>query len=153
MRRWVVGLALLATSVAAAAGDTEDKAEQILRQPLKDIGIVSEKAPALLAAAVESPYTLSGLRNCRDYRRAVNELTEVLGPDIDAKDEKGQPLHGRLAEAGGRSVVNALIPFRGLVREATGAAENDRRLQRALIAGGARRSFLKGYASARGCKL
>lgn len=150
-------LLLLATPATAQErrGESkfEDKAEEIVRQPLKDVGVMREKAPELLRTAQRAPYSLAGLNGCRDYGRAIGELDAVLGPDIDAVDEKGDPLPGRLTEAGAKTLVNALIPFRGLVREASGAAEADRKIRAALVAGTARRSFLKGYAQARGCRV
>ncbi len=114
---------------------------------------MKEEAPAILLAARADPYGLSGLRQCRDFRRAIGELDEILGYDVDATGPEGEPLPGRLAEAGAKAVVSSLIPFRGLVREATGAASTDRELREVLVAGTARRSFLKGYAKARGCKI
>ena len=53
----------------------------------------------------------------------------------------------------GRTVVNSLIPFRGLVREISGAAPAERRLNAAIQASFARRGFLRGVATGRGCKL
>lgn len=148
-------IALISASAATAQQprNGEERAEAIISQPLKDIGIMSDKAPELLVAASKAPYSLAGLRNCRDYLRAIAELTEVLGPDLDVVDEDGRPVVGKLAEAGGKAVVTSLIPLRGLVREVTGAAASDRALARAVASGGARRAFLKGYAKGRGCKV
>jgi len=50
-------------------------------------------------------------------------------------------------------VVNSLIPLRGLVREVSGAAPADRRLEAAIDAGLARRGYLRGLAVSRGCRL
>jgi hypothetical protein len=155
---------LLATLVAAPAlaqaqpqqSDGErigDKAENIVRQPVKDIGVMRENPPEVLKDAQRAPYSLAGIRNCRDLRRTVIELDNVLGPDVDAVDEKGDALPERLAEAGAKSIVNSLIPFRGLVREATGAAEADRKFRMIVAAGMARRGFLKGIAKERKCTV
>ncbi len=155
MRLILSTLLLLASPVMAQQSDgeaVEAAAEAALRQPLKDFGITSDKAPALLLAAQADPYGLKGLKGCADYRRAIADLNEVLGPDVDMA-QPGRPLSGRLAEAGAGAALGAVIPFRGLVREATGAAETERRLRATVIAGGARRSFLKGYAKGRGCRV
>lgn len=154
----LAALLLLPAAVTAqdskASGESsfEKEAEKTLRQPLKDLGIMKEEAPEILAAAQVNPYGLSGLRNCRDFARAVAELTEILGPDVDAPASQGEPLVDRLAKAGAGAAASALIPFRGLVREATGAAQADRELRAALLAGTARRSYIRGYAAGRGCK-
>ncbi|MCG2842728.1 hypothetical protein L6Q21_17265 [Sandaracinobacter sp. RS1-74] len=152
---------LLATAPVAAQqnqdeGDVErigKKAENIARQPIMDVGLMRENPPEVLRDAQKAPYTLAGIRNCNDLRRAVAELDTYLGPDVDAVDEKGDALTERLAEAGAKSIVNSLIPFRGLVREATGAAEADRRFRMMVASGMARRGYLKGVAQERKCKL
>jgi hypothetical protein len=79
-------------------------------------------------------------------------LTDVLGPDFRAGEVKKENKAGKLAAAGGQTVINGLIPFRGLVREVTGAAPAQRRLNRALDTGYARRGFLRGLYTARKCR-
>ncbi|MEK7111976.1 MAG: hypothetical protein AAB875_01485, partial [Patescibacteria group bacterium] len=59
----------------------------------------------------------------------------------------------KIAEGVGKSLVNSLIPFRGVVREISGAAPAERRLRAAIAAGLARRGYLRGMASAKGCKI
>ena len=81
----------------------------------------------------------------------MDELNEILGPDFASADDKKENRAGKLAEAGGKSIVNALIPFRGLIREISGAAPAKRRLDAAIDAGFARRGFLRGVYRARGC--
>ena len=129
------------------------KAENIVRQPMLDVGLMRENPPEVLRDAQQAPYTLAGIRRCADFKRAIALLDLYLGPDVDAVDDKGDALHERLAEAGAKSIVNTLIPFRGLVREATGAAEADRRLRTMVAAGMARRGYLKGVARERKCLL
>ncbi len=127
------------------------KAENIARQPMKDVGLMRENPPEVLRDAQKAPYTLVGLKRCDDFRRAIFELEAYLGPDVDAVDEKGDALHERLAEAGAKSIVYSLIPFRSFVREATGAAEADRKFRMMVAAGMARRGYLKGIAREREC--
>jgi hypothetical protein len=82
----------------------------------------------------------------------LTELNEVLGADYVVGNEVKENRAGKLAEAGGKTVINSIIPFRSLVREVTGAAPADRRLNAALDAGYARRGFLRGVHANRGCK-
>ena len=49
-------------------------------------------------------------------------------------------------------MVNSIIPFRGIVRELTGAAAAQRRYADAIDAGYARRGFLRGLQTARRCR-
>ena len=161
MRTLILMLATLAAAPALAQAQSQqsdgerigDKAENIARQPMKDVGIMRENPPEVLKDAQRAPYSLAGIKNCRDFRRAVIELDNVLGPDVDAVDEKGDALPERLAEAGAKSIVNSLIPFRGILREATGAAEADRKFRMMVAAGMARRGFLKGVARERQCSV
>jgi hypothetical protein len=157
-----LGLACAALAAAPAAlaqaqsqeSDAErlgKKAENVVRQPMKDVGLMRENPPEVLRDAQRAPYSMAGVRTCADIRRAIGELDEVLGPDVDAVDDQGDVLPERLAEAGAKSIVNALIPFRGLVREATGAAEADRKFRMMVAAGVARRGWLKGVAYQRKC--
>ena len=57
-----------------------------------------------------------------------------------------------MSKAGGTALVDSIIPFRGLVREVSGAASSERRVQIATYAGVARRGFLHGMYRARGCR-
>lgn len=142
-----------AQSRQSNADRLEEKAEGVVRQPIKDVGLMRENPPEVLRDAQKAPYSLAGLKSCTDLRRAIGELDVVLGPDVDAVDEQGDALPARLAEAGAKSIVNMLIPFRGLVREASGAAEADRKFRMMVAAGMARRGYLKGVAHERKCRM
>ncbi|WP_448657577.1 hypothetical protein ACPVPU_08910 [Sphingomonas sp. CJ99] len=131
--------------------DTGRVAGDIASQPARDIGAMPTKTPDVLIAAQKAPYDLTGIKTCRQISAAVTELNTALGPDFDATPEE-RSREGALAEAGGRAVVNSLIPFRGLVREVSGAAGAERRLQAATDAGHARRGYLRGIHRTRGCK-
>ena len=47
--------------------------------------------------------------------------------------------------------MSDFIPFRSLVREATGASEHERKLRSAFQGGVARRAYLKGVGAQLGC--
>jgi len=55
-------------------------------------------------------------------------------------------------EADAEAIINSIIPFRGLVREMTGAAPADRHMNAVVDAGLARRGFLRGVHLRQGCK-
>lgn len=136
---------------AQAVQSTVKRGGEIVSQPARDVGAARTKIPPVLATAHENPYGLAGLSTCPKLRKAIDELSDVLGPDFTTGNEKKENRAGKLAEAGGKTVVNAFIPFRGLVREISGAAPAQRRLNAAIDAGFARRGFLRGVAYARGC--
>ena len=140
------------TSAPAPTSGARDKAEEIISQPARDVGVSKVKIPPALVKASEAPYSLDGLKTCRQISGAVQELNLALGPDFQAGGKYQENRAAKLAEAGGTSVINSIIPFRSLVREATGAAPADRRLRAATNAGYARRGFLRGVYLTRKCR-
>ncbi len=124
----------------------------IAMQPAKDIGVKKTSIPPVLAAAEASPYALASASNCSQMAQALSELDEVLGADYTVERLPAENRNAKIAEAGGRAVVNSIIPFRGIVREVSGAAAADRALAAAVDAGIARRGFLRGLSTAQGCE-
>jgi hypothetical protein len=149
---WISSLLAAAPLAAQQAEDPlAREVVDILAQPGRDIGIVPTQVPELLEKLMANPYSLENTRTCKELRTGIERLSAVIGPDLDAEaapDKEGR----RIFTAGARAGASSLIPFRGLVREATGAAEADRRKNRAIDAAIARRGFLRGLAHARKCK-
>lgn len=161
----LIALALLAPTLLApaplAAQDPKTKEPEkpitersptmgdAVATPASDLNIKKDAIPPLLIAAQERPYDLAKLKRCTDIAAAVGELDAVLGPDIDLpQDAARRTSAGSVAQA----AVGSFIPFRGLIREISGANDSQRKLQAAVQAGIARRSFLKGVGGARGCR-
>lgn len=132
---------------------TKETAEDVAMQPAEDLGLDKKEIPELLLEISEQPYTLKGMRTCSNIRNAVEALDEVLGSDLDVKGDKTreQKRKETAGEIGG-AVVNSIIPFRGLIRQVSGAAKRERDYNNAIYAGVVRRSFLKGVGQQRGCK-
>lgn len=129
--------------------DREPSVVDAVATPATDLNLKKDAIPPLLLTAQERPYNLAGLRRCADLSAAVADLDAVLGPDIDLPvDPKTGLTAGRVAQA----AVGSFIPFRGLIRELSGANEQERRIQAAVQAGFARRAYLKGVGEARGCR-
>lgn len=152
MTRPLLLLAAL-TAVAACPAHAqvmpEPDAKEVAKTPLRDLNIDARDIPEVLQAAVRDPYATAGMGRCNALVSAIAELDMVLGADYDIAEETGDK---RISEGRiGQSVVGSIIPFRGLVREATGAASADRELRAAYTAGMVRRSFLKGWGLGRGC--
>lgn len=130
----------------------QDHAFDAVTQPLKDVNLKRDKVPAKLSAVRDDPYDLENMRSCSALSFELNELNAVLGADINEIElqsvaEKRE--RGVSQIAGG--ILGGLIPFRGVVRELTGANEAERDYLTAIAAGFARRSFLKGVATTKGC--
>lgn len=132
---------------------TLDKAGNIATQPARDIGLDKDEIPPVLLKAVENPYAAPPSRTCKGLNASLAELNAVLGEDFTVGAKANENRTGKIAEAVGKTIVNSLIPFRGLVREISGAAPAERRLQAAVTAGVARRGYLRGQAAAKGCKI
>ena len=151
----VAGLSMLATTAHAQEQrkpNTIDRAGKIATQPVRDVGLDKDEIPPVLLKAVENPYAAPPSRTCAGLKTAINELNAVLGADFTVGAKENENRTGKIAEAVGRTVVNSLIPFRGLVREISGAAPAERRLQAAVTAGIARRGYLRGMAAGKRCK-
>jgi hypothetical protein len=83
---------------------------------------------------------------------ALAAHNEALGPDFVPGGAGKENRGAKLAEAGGKTVINSLIPFRQLVREISGAAPAQRSLNAAVDAGLARRGFLRGVHLRQRCR-
>ncbi|CAN5241344.1 hypothetical protein BH10PSE13_BH10PSE13_26350 [soil metagenome] len=132
---------------------TEKRAGEIVTQPVHDVGIDKKKVPLILETAVEAPYAAPRGKGCPPVTNEMASLNEALGPDFGQGAAANENKLGAVAAAGGSAIVNTLIPFRGLVREISGAAPAERRLAAAVSAGMARRGYLHGIAQQRGCRL
>ena len=147
-------LALVAVSgVSATAQDkpiTDDDPDMmdVAKTPVTDLNLDREEIPAMLIAAQRQPYALEGLGSCRSLVAEVRQLDEILGPDLDLPQEERDRL---TAGKAGKFVVSSLIPFRGLIREVSGAAAHEEKVDAAIQAGLARRGFLKGVGATRDC--
>jgi hypothetical protein len=129
--------------------DESVDAKDVALTPLSDLNLKKDPIPQLLLDAQAAPYDTDGLRYCRNYEAAVLELDTVLGDDYDLVDPEGHKLEaGRVAQ----SVVGALIPFRGVIRELSGANKHEREFRDAIVAGIMRRSYLKGMGLKLGCE-
>lgn len=159
--RGLAATALIVTAMVPAAPalaqggapepSTGERAKGVATQPLEDLNIHKDEIPPKLLSIQNDPYSLSGMRTCKQINAEIIELNGVLGADVDATEEARRKTADRIIAVGG-GLVGGLIPFRGLVREVTGANAQQRRFEAAIYAGTTRRSYLKGTAKAKGCK-
>lgn len=147
----------LATPAQAQKADPdqsmEKHAEDAATTPVKDVGLKKTKIPAKLIAIQDDPYSLDGLRRCAAIIKEVEELNGVLAADVNEEVDKSkaEKREETAARVGG-GLLGGLIPFRGIVREVSGAAGDERKYNAAVYAGVVRRGFLKGVGRERGCK-
>jgi hypothetical protein len=133
--------AVLLLAGCATSGSPADQPDAItgaVQQPFKDLNIVREQTPPVLEAAAKAPYVEIQPLNCDAVRAELAALDKELGPDFDAAENKNDDiLAGALRSAMG-------LPFRGVVRRISGAQKRDQKREHAILAGIARRGFLKG---------
>jgi hypothetical protein len=148
-----LGLLVLSVPALAQSGERQDSvgedAVDAVTQPLSDLNLRNREIPLILVLAQEEPYNLSEVEGCDALRTEVARLDEVLGPDADAPPE-GTGIINRGLRTGG-DMLGGMIPFRGIVRQISGANAEAKRWRVAIYAGVARRSFLKGYMAGKRC--
>ncbi|RKQ71099.1 hypothetical protein DES40_0407 [Litorimonas taeanensis] len=128
--------------------DSHSFADVVLT-PLEDINVRKDEIPPILLT-MDSPYFQPEDSSCFGLYKEILEYDGLLGPDFDA-DEQAKRSSKIKAYTAASSVVGSVIPFRGLVRTATGAASYDKDIERAYRKGVARRAFLKGLANSNSC--
>lgn len=147
-------LLAVASPAAAQSGMQQDSvaedAVDAVTQPLSDLNLRSRDIPQVLLTAQDAPYELAGMEECSALREEVARLDRVLGPDADEPEERAG-LVNRGLRTGGK-ILGGMIPFRGLVRQISGAKAVEKRWEAAVYAGVARRSFLKGYMAGKDCE-
>lgn len=164
LRHFALPLALLATPAVLAQNSgsaehpsrieqTKRTAGTIATQPVTDVGVKKVVVPPVLQRAIAAPYGAAGTASCTQITSGIRQLNGALGADFVAGAQTNENRASKIAEAGGKTIVNSLLPFRGLVREVSGAAPAQRRLNAAIDAGYARRGFLRGLAQAKRCRL
>lgn len=147
--RTVMLAVALCSAVPALAQPPGKVAEDAAMTPVEDVNLKKKEIPSVLLSAQDDPYSPESTRNCGQLNTALGELDTVLGPDFDSGIETK---HGLNATSVAKSVVGSFIPFRGVIREVSGAAGAERRYNAAVDAGIARRGYLRGIARTKGCK-
>ena len=150
--------AALAASIVAAPAQARDPDEQAMNRtpdaqdvamtPVTDLNLKKDEIPSVLLAAAVDPYASTGIRECADIAAALTPLDAALGPDMDVVQPDSERVS---AGAVAKSVVASFIPFRGVLRELSGAADHQREFQAAIYAGAIRRGFLKGLGQQMKC--
>jgi len=124
--------------------------------PLRDLNVVRTQVPQVLVQALADPYERPKTKKCPELVQQILVLNDALGPDIDTpppEEDQSMAARGKPMALGAvAGAASDFIPFRSVIRQATGAAKHDEYVQAAIVAGSARRAYLKGLGEARGCK-
>lgn len=138
----VLGLTACASTASTTTKREPDALGDAVSQPFRDLSLVRRLALPILTRAATAPYSLENLDDCPALKTEIVALDAALGPDLDAPDAKERSAVDQLfSDAVGNAVE---LPYRGIIRKITGAEKRDRRIAKTVVAGLARRSFLKG---------
>ena len=126
------------------------------KAPLRDLNVIRTQVPDILVQALADPYARPKTKKCQDLIALLQPLNDALGADIDVpptEEELSAMERARPTALGAAAgLASDVIPFRGVVRQLSGAAKHDEYVQQAIVAGFSRRAYLKGLGEARGCK-
>lgn len=166
------------TGPGAAAADPAPSAEvpaapavavapvtEVALQPLNDFNLLSHEIPPVLVAAQRGPYAAPAGHACPAVMQELQALDAALGPDVDAVAPAATD-PGVVQQAAGAvgnfavgtvkntvsTVVDGVVPLRSWVRKLSGAERHSSAVASALSAGTLRRAWLKGWATATGCR-
>ncbi|MDD3837339.1 MAG: hypothetical protein PHG43_05835 [Phenylobacterium sp.] len=140
-------VALLVSACATTPKTAADGATVATARDEEVLGLVGPQTPVLLRDIAQAPYAAPDPRTCETIARELAGLDAVLGPDVDVADADGEDQIGEWA----RGAVRGLVPYRGVVRFLTGAGRRERELAQAVLAGTARRGYLKGLRESLAC--
>ena len=137
-----------------SVGDKDSLGEVILT-PLSDINLRKQRIPEKLAS-LETPYDTVTDQSCQGLITEIVALDNILGPDMDSakyedRDAKGKRKMREMALDVAEAGVGSFVPFRSVVRAATGAKLHENEIEREYRKGVARRSYLRGLASSQEC--
>ncbi|AKH41338.1 hypothetical protein FHS61_003198 [Altererythrobacter atlanticus] len=143
-------LALLPFPALAQQDVTDDSvtATDVAMTPLEDLNLRKDPIPPVLLRARDNPYANPGIETCSHVRQEIGDLDAVLGEDFDTASPDQRKLS---AEKVAKQVVGSFIPFRGVIREVTGANKHAYEFSKAIVAGLMRRAYLKGLGQSLGC--
>ncbi|MEO0465208.1 MAG: hypothetical protein AAF216_01595 [Pseudomonadota bacterium] len=151
-------LASLAAACTTSTSSNDDSLTDAALSPFEDLNLRQEEIPPVLAA-LDWPYDPPEPATCATIETDVIQLSAALGQDIDFPPPDDERSRAEWATEEGTdaalgfvaSEARGFIPFRGIVREATGANDYADRVARAIMLGHARRAYLKGIGASLGC--
>ena len=147
-----IGLLSCVSSPAMAQDvvtDEDVSVGDVMLTPLNDLNIRQDPIPPVLVRAHMSPYDDTKLTDCAHVLQEIGNLDAVLGEDFDTANRVKQ---GGSTEKIAQSVLVRFIPFRGVIRQLSGANLRAAEFREAITAGLARRAYLKGLGQGMGCK-
>lgn len=139
-----------------SVGDIDNNLAYAAAAPLRDLNIGTPDIPEQLKY-LQNPYGVDTLTSCADLLAETQSLDNSLE---QAENSQVGRLHsndtragkiGNTADSATKSLATSVVPFRGIVRMASGAAKKEKKLEFADNVGRERIGFLIGVGSANRC--
>ncbi len=141
-----------------AVRQTEAGFQDAALTPLTDLNLKRAKIPALLKQ-IDNPYAVSEHITCDQIADEVTQLNAILGRDWDVPPPDKKKLKNQAADGASTALLDAVsstaggfIPYRGVVRQVTGATKHQKKVIRAYERGSHRRTFLKAMGLLKECE-
>jgi hypothetical protein len=155
----------LATAAAGAGGvsaqgdppaqapltDRKATVGSAIATPVEDLNLKKTQIPEVLQKAAANPYDMAGTADCAAIAAEIASLDGALGADKDAPPSETPEAKGPGVAGVLKAGVQAVIPYRGIVRQVSGANAHEKTVSEAVQVGFARRGFLKGRAIEMNC--
>ena len=131
----------------------------VLTQPFDDFNLTRTEIPPELLPIEADPYGPPKGSACADLTAEIVKIEGLIGADLVKKEAPASTSlltkdnATQAARNTARSAASSWIPFRGLVREVTGAESHARAFKEAVLAGMVRRAYLKGLREMRRCPI
>lgn len=128
--------------------------------PLEDLNLKRDEIPPVLTS-ISNPYDVPQDITCEQISAELEELNAVLGPDFDADKDEGDDssLSDKAAGTASDGILKAvaseaggLIPYRGWVRQLSGAKRHEAKIKQAINKGSHRRTYLKAIGGMKDCE-
>ena len=117
------------------------------------LGLTGADLPALLKDIKADPYKAVAAPACDTIPAEIQAINDLLGRDVDfvpPPTDTATKIEDQAMKSGA-SMVRGLVPYGGVVRFVTGANKKDSALREAILAGYARRGFLRGVQAGLRC--
>lgn len=156
MRKAILTLPLILLTACASFSEEMDHFTFAASSPLRDVNLMQEPIPGQLRA-LNQPYGYTDKGGCEAWTREIKELEAALlanegrrvGYRRDSDTFTGRT--GNLRDVGVKSAASQILPFRGVVRQVSGAAQFEQQANRASDKARYRIGYLVGLGRASRC--
>ena len=152
----LIGLSVSGLSACASLEEEIDHFQVAASSPFRDINLLQQPIPDQLQY-LSHPYGQAGMSGCQAWSAEIQQLEQAYiandgrrpGYRRDSITFVGRT--GNLRDAGVRALSRSVLPFRGVVRQVSGAARLEQNAGRASDRARYRIGYLVGLARANNC--